>query len=279
MPSQLRLSVLRALASLVLTALLVVWLTDLALADASLGALTIGALLRGTEPFRDLSFVDALATALARSSALLLTALAAAAVLGLVAGAGYALSGNRAVRGVAWAIGTVGVSLPSFFWAMLLQLAVVLFFLRTETRLFPTSGFGIDEHIVLPAIALGLRPAAYVFRTTATALEEVRHGDYVRTARAKGLIGSLIARRHILPNAAPGILTGLALASRVSLSSLAIVEYVFTWNGAGFGFIHAIANGRTEFATAIAVSFAFVFALVSLASTASGQTLVKRASA
>lgn len=92
----------------------------------------------------------------------------------------------------------------------------------------------------------------------------MRHGDYVRSARAKGLAESLIARRHVLPNALPAIVSGVGLGARTALSSLAIVEYVFSWNGAGYAFIHSLANGRVAFATLIALVFALLFALLAL---------------
>lgn len=264
MPSGLRLAALRAFAAFLLTSLLVVWLADLALSGASLGGLTIGVLLRGTDPFRGLTLLEALAITLGRSGALLLVALAAAAIVGVLTGIAYSLASWRPVRAAAWGIGTAGVSLPSFFWAMLLQLLVVIVFVRTQTRILPTAGFGLDEHLILPALALAARPAAYVFRTTATALDQVRHDDYVRTAFAKGLPGSVVAGRHIFPNAAPAIVSGIGLGARTALSSLAIVEYVFSWNGAGYAFIHSLANGRTAFATLIAVAFALVFAALAL---------------
>lgn len=279
MPRGLGLTTLRAFTAFLLTSLLVVWLADAALSGASLGGLTIGVLLRGTDPFRGQTVAEALATSLGRSAALLVVALAAAALIGVLAGAAYSFASSRAVRGIAWAIGTAGVSLPSFFWAMLLQLAVVLIYLETETRVLPTAGFGIDDHLILPALALGARPAAYLFRTTATALDDVRHGDYVRTARAKGLLEGLIARRHVLPNALPSIVSGVGLGARTALSSLAIVEYVFSWNGAGYAFIHALANGRTAFATLIALVFALVFAALAVGIEALARGLVPKARA
>src|SRR5688572_10407936 len=165
MSPELRLASLRALAAFLLTSLLVVWLADLALSGANLGELTIGVLLRGTDPFREQTVLEAVAISVARSGALLAVALLAAAIVGIGAGAAYSLSSSRALRAAAWAVGTAGVSLPSFFWAMLLQLVVVLVFVRTQTRILPTAGFGIDEHLILPALALGARPAAYLFRT------------------------------------------------------------------------------------------------------------------
>jgi len=261
----LRAPLLQGLLAAGVTAVFVAWFTRAVLVEADLSTLTLNVLLRGSDPFLGKPLEEAVPLALSRSLVLVAAALAAATIAGLAAGAAYALSPSRLVRSLAWSVGTVGVSLPSFFWAMLLQLIVVLWFIRTRTSLLPTSGYGLDAHLILPAIAVAMRPAAYLFRTTATALEEVRHGDYVRSARAKGLLESVIARRHIFPNAAPAIFGGLGLAARSALSSLPIVEYVFAWHGGGFGFIHAVANGRTDFAVALAVGFALLFALVGVA--------------
>src|SRR3990170_4233846 len=103
MPGGLRLASLRAFAAFLLTSLLVVWLADVALSGATLGGLTIGVLLRGTDPFRGQTVLEALIVSLGRSGALLAAALAAAAVIGVFAGAAYSLSSSRALRVVAWA--------------------------------------------------------------------------------------------------------------------------------------------------------------------------------
>lgn len=259
----LRSPVLRGLLSLFLTAVLVVWITDAALSSVKLGDLTLGLLLAGRAPFRDLSLGAAVWTAVSRSAILVGAALALAVAIGATAGVTYAFSRWRVLRAAAWALGTVGTSLPSFFWAMLLQLVVVLVYLRTQKLIAPVSGgFGLDSHLFLPAIALGLRPAAYIFRTTATALDEARHAPHVTTAFAKGLGPMPIAMHHVVRNAAPALLAGLALGAKTSLSSLAIVEYIFTWNGAGYGFILAVANGNVAFASAIALVFAVALALL-----------------
>ncbi len=249
--------------SLLATALLVVWITDFAIHAAPLGDLTLGILLGGRTPFSGLSLPDAVWTAVSRSGILVGAALVAAVVLGVGAGAAFAFSRSRFIRGAAWAVGTVGASLPSFFWAMLLQLVVVLVYLRTQHLLAPVSGgFGVDQHLILPAIALAMRPAAYIFRTTATALDEARHAPHVVTALAKGLGPNLIARRHVTRNAAPAVLAGIGLGAKTALSSLAIVEFVFTWNGAGYAFILSVATGNVAFASAIALVFALALAVV-----------------
>lgn len=264
----------RGIISLFLTALLVVWITDAALSSVKLGDLALGLLLAGRAPFRDLSLTEAVWTAVSRSAILVGAALALAVIIGLTSGVAYAFSGWRVVRALAWALGTVGTSLPSFFWAMLLQLVVVLVYLRTQKLIAPVSGgFGLDSHLLLPAIALGLRPAAYIFRTTGTALDEARHAPHVTTALAKGLGPTPIARRHVARNAAPALLAGIALGAKTSLSSLAIVEYVFTWNGAGYGFILAVANGNIAFASAIALVFAVALALFGSGVSLAGRAL------
>jgi len=203
---------------LVATALLVVWITDFAINAAPLDDLTLRLLLAGRSPFQGLSLPEALWTAVSRSAILLGAALLAAIAIGVLSGAAFAFSRWRVVRAFAWAVGTVGASLPSFFWAMLLQLIVVLVYLRTQRLLAPVSGgFGVDQHLILPAIALAMRPAAYIFRTTATAFDEARHAPYVITAWAKGLGPALVARRHVARNAAPAVLAGMALGAKTAL--------------------------------------------------------------
>jgi peptide/nickel transport system permease protein len=261
-------------ASLLLTALLLVWLTDAAIHAAPLSDLTLGLLLVGREPFRGLSLGEAVLTAVSRSAILLGAALLTAIVIGVLSGLAYAFTDRRSIRAAAWTVGTVGASLPSFFWALLLQLVVIFVYLRTQKLIAPVSGgFGLDAHIVLPAVALAMRPAAYVFRTTATALDEARHAPHVITALAKGLGPVLVASRHVTRNAAPSILAGLALGAKTALSSLAIVEYMFTWNGAGYGFVLALAKGDVPFATLIALVFAVAMALLGVVIAAASRAI------
>ncbi|HKY50699.1 MAG TPA: ABC transporter permease subunit [Candidatus Limnocylindria bacterium] len=251
-------------ASLIATALLVVWVTDAAIRAAPVDDLTLGLLLRGRAPFRDLTLLEALWTACSRSAILLGAALLAAIAIGVVSAVAFAFARSPLVRGPAWAIGTIGASLPSFFWAMLLQLVVIVVYLQTQRLIAPVGGgFAVDERLILPAVALAMRPAAYIFRTTATALEEARHAPHVVTAWAKGLSPWLVVARHVARNAAPAILAGIALGAKIALSSLAIVEFVFTWNGAGYGFILSVATGNVAFASAIALVFAVSLAVLS----------------
>jgi ABC-type dipeptide/oligopeptide/nickel transport system permease component len=178
---------------------------------------------------------------------------------------------SRPIRVLTWVVGTIGVSLPSFFWAMLLQLFVVAWFLMTRHALLPTFGYGFDEHAILPTFALAARPMAYVFRTTATALDDAARSEYVVTARAKGVRERAVLLRHILPNARTTYLAGVAYGARGVLSSLAIVEYLFSWTGAGLGFVSAVAIGNVPLAAGLAAALAGLFAALDLAVGLSGR--------
>jgi peptide/nickel transport system permease protein len=205
------------------------------------------------------------AAAVGSSAILILASIAGAVAFGVPAGIAYGWSGSRALKALVWSASTLAASLPAFFWAVAIELAMILLWVRFEIRFLPTAGFGIDDHLVLPALALGIRPAAYIFRLTATAVEEIRHSDYVRTAIAKGLGERQLLRRHVLPNAAPNIIAATVLGTRGALSSLVLIEYVFIWGGAGLTFVQALGTGRLELAIALALSFAIGSALLALA--------------
>jgi peptide/nickel transport system permease protein len=220
-------------------------------------------LMNTTQLFRQES--NPFAAALASSAILMLTAMVGAVAIGVPAGIAYGWSGSRPLRTLAWSLSTLAASLPAFFWAVVIELGMILLWVQMGIRFLPIAGFGIDEHLVLPSLALGIRPAAYIFRLSATAVEEIRHADYVRTAIAKGLGARQILPRHVLPNAAPNIIAATVLAARGALSSLVLIEYVFIWGGAGLTFVQALGNGRMELAVALALSFAVGSALLGLA--------------
>lgn len=236
---------------LLVASLLVVFLTDPARLDTS--ELLRNSLLMNTRPiFRVVTPLDAIAN----SAILLATALAGAIAVGVPFGIAYAWSNNRPLKALAWLASTFAASLPAFFWAIALELLMVVIYFRFGLRLLPIAGFGIDEHLILPALALALRPAAYIFRLTARAVEQIRHTDYVRTAIAKGLRDRTLLVRHVLPNAAPNIIAAALLGARGALSSLVIVEFVYIWDGAGLAFVQALGGRQFAIASAIALAFA-----------------------
>lgn len=257
---------LEAVLPLILAGLLVALLTDTMVNRIDPGELRLNTLLMGTRPFRAQTDVESFLTAVGSSLVLLVAAMGAAIAVGVPGGILYASSRNRALRAATWGVVTLAASLPAFFWAIAAELVLVVIFLRTGARPLPQAGFGLDEHLILPAFALGVRPAAYIFRLTAGAVGEVRHQDFVRTAAAKGLSERHLLERHVLPNAAPTIVAAAVLGARSSLSSLPVVEFVYVWGGAGLTFIQAIGARQAVLAAGLALSFAVASALLSVGS-------------
>lgn len=162
-------------------------------------------------------------------------------------------------------IATIGVSMPIFWLALVLTYVFGL-----ELGWFPMSGrLGIEFyyepvtgfvfldslitrdwsmfydgliHIVLPAIALGTIPMAFLARITRASMLEVVKQDYVRTAKSKGLKMWMVYCKHALKNAFIPILTVLGLQFGVLLGGAIITETIFAWPGIGSWLLEAVSS-------------------------------------
>ncbi|MEX2501931.1 MAG: ABC transporter permease, partial [Trueperaceae bacterium] len=130
----------------------------------------------------------------------------------------------------------VGVSVPDFWMGILL----ILLFAETWGVL-PSSGYApVSEGIgawlryaILPALTAGLISGSIMTRFVRSALLEVLNQDYVRTARAKGVAPRKVLTKHVMRNAAISIVTIVGLQMATLLSSVVVVEIIFTWPGLG----------------------------------------------
>lgn len=130
----------------------------------------------------------------------------------------------------------VGISVPSFLIA-----SVFVSFFGVSLNWFPvagyqsfsTVGFGVWRYLFLPGMTLTLMQTALLARMTRSAVLEVLHQDFVRTARAKGLSGLLLVMKHVLRNAAVPIVTVFGLSFAALLGGTWIVESVFAIPGTG----------------------------------------------
>jgi peptide/nickel transport system permease protein len=125
-------------------------------------------------------------------------------------------------------VALAGQSMPTFWFGILL----ILFF-SLYIPLLPTSGYGLDEHIILPTIALGLFVAASIMRVTRSAMLDALEADYVRTARSKGVPEWRVVMVHAFKNGAIPILTITALQAATILRGAVVTETVFAWPGIG----------------------------------------------
>jgi ABC-type dipeptide/oligopeptide/nickel transport system permease component len=201
-----------------------------------------------------------------RSVVLLVGASIIALTLGVFIGTVAGAVRRRALAsGAVLAATGLTASIPSFFVAYFLQIAVIVYGANqvTGTRFLPVYGFGYDEHVVLPLLAVAIPAVAVTAQLTAARVSDVLDAEFITTANAKGLLQSWIMRVHVLPHALPVALEGLGSGLRISVASLPIVEYIFQWHGIGYVALQSIANRDPAALTASALVLVTLFALLS----------------
>jgi peptide/nickel transport system permease protein len=208
------------------------------------------------------SMWDVLADAYPKSMVLVGLAVSVATALGMVVGIAAAATTSRRLRGALLSVTVVAISTPSFLLAVLLILLSATMVSKYGIRLWPSFGFGWDDHLILPVIVLAARPFAQIANITYVALDETLGSDYVRTARSKGLRESLILFRHALGNAAVPILGAIAAALSIGLSTLPVVEVFFSWPGLGFSLLQAIRRFDAATAGTLLGALAVTIAIV-----------------
>jgi peptide/nickel transport system permease protein len=128
-----------------------------------------------------------------------------------------------------------GLSLPNFWLGPMLM---IIFSIQLGWT--PVSGRGGLNHLLLPALTLGLGMAAILTRILRASLLQVIHEDYVQTARAKGLSERRVWLKHTLRNALLSVITILSLQFGALLAGSLITETIFSWPGIGRLTIQAI---------------------------------------
>ena len=140
-------------------------------------------------------------------------------------------------------IAIVGVSVPSFVMAAMLQYFLGLkLFMATGVRIFAVSGWGAFNQQLLPVFALGLGTLASISRLTRTSMLDVLGQDYIKTAKAKGLGQSAIIIKHALRNAIMPVVTILGPTIAGLLTGGFVVESVFSIPGLGRYFVQSVQN-------------------------------------
>ena len=199
-----------------------------------------------------------------KSMGLLLIALVVAALVGIPVGVFAAVHRRSPLSLGTMTLTLLGVSVPSFFAAALLQIGEIYWYRTFNFQLVPVGGFGWDAHLVIPALVLAARPLAHLARIAYMAFSEILDQDYIRTANAKGLYDSMVMRGHAYPNASVPMLTALSVSLRFSLGSLPVVEYFLGWPGIGAALLDAIRNRQEAAVAGMALVIGLTFMLVNL---------------
>lgn len=150
-------------------------------------------------------------------------------------------------------------SIPVFWVGLLLVLVFSI-----TLKILPTGGVGGPLYIVLPAIALGTHLLALVTRLLRSSLGEALDSDYVRTAKAKGLLSKMVVGKHALRNSLLPVVTVIGLEVGALLGGSVVTETVFAWPGVGQLLIQSIYNRDFPLVQAIIIILAGIFVLVNL---------------
>lgn len=186
--------------------------------------------------------------------------------IGIGLGVLAALRQNSRIDYATMGFATFAASFPNFvIGALMVVFFSVLMYKWTGGDFFlPAGGWGVDDHLVMPAVTLALLPIAYTARLTRASTLEVIRQDYVRTAWAKGLPERLVVVRHILKNALIPVVTTLGPTFAFLVTGSVIVETVFSIPGIGRAFVQAVNSRDYPMILGTTVLFSLVIAVANL---------------
>jgi peptide/nickel transport system permease protein len=216
---------------------------------------------------------------------LALASMLIAIILGIPLGVWAGAKPNSWADNLGSVFGFFGISMPSFWFGIMLILVISGYF-----NWLPSSGrstYGLAEgaqadfyiihalaagnmtaawdglkHVIMPAIALGTGMMGLLLRVTRSSVLEIMDEDYVRTARAKGVTERTVLWHHVLRNALVPIITVVGLELGTLLSGSIIVETVFAWPGSGSLLIAAIQSRDYPLITGTVLTYTVAFVII-----------------
>ena len=243
----------------------------------------------GTSIFSQIPIADDLKRRFPATLELSITAMLFAVMIGVPLGVLAAVRRNTGVDNATMALALVGVSMPVFWLGMILK-----YIFSIQTKIFPPSARISDLltftfvpitnmlvldgilrlnpavvwdallHLVMPAVALGTIPMAIIARMTRASMVEVLSQDYVRTARAKGLVQRTVIWKHALRNAMLPVITVIGLSFGTLLSGAVLTETIFAWSGIGSWIYEGIFQRDYPVVQSGVLLVSLVFVLVNL---------------
>jgi peptide/nickel transport system permease protein len=158
-----------------------------------------------------------------------------------------------------------GLATPSFWLGIVFILTLLIVFRWLPPMVY--TPFWVDpweniKQLIWPALAVGYRYSAVATRMTRSAMLEVLREDYIRTARAKGLLRKVILSRHALKNALLPVVTVIAIEFAFLIGGLVVTEQVFNLNGIGLLFVQAVAHRDYTLIQALVMLVAGCFIVV-----------------
>lgn len=165
-------------------------------------------------------------------------AIAAAVLIGVPFGSIAAFRRGKFADNIITFFSTCGIAVPSFVIC-----TILLYVLGQKLKILPTYGLSSWKNYIMPIMALAMYPASYISRLMRSSMLDVMGQDYMRTARAKGLLQFKSIFKHALRNAILPVVTYLGPLMAYTMTGSFIVEKIFTIPGLGSEFIGSI-TGR-----------------------------------
>lgn len=156
-------------------------------------------------------------------------------IVGVFLGMMAALYHRKFIDSAAMVLAVLGIAVPSFVVASLLQ-----YVFAYKLHLFPVSGFKGPMYYFLPVAALSAQPIAFIARLTRSSMLEVLNADYIKTAKAKGLSWATILSRHVLRNGILPVVTYMGPMTANIVTGSVVIEQIFGVGGIGKQFVEAI---------------------------------------
>ena len=196
-----------------------------------------------------------------------------AVLIALPLGTISALKQNTWIDHIVRTVAIAGIATPSF-WLGIMSLVLVLDvtnWLGGKPWMPPIDYTPLWEDpirnlsmVALPALTVGYRYSAVTMRMTRSAMLEVLREDYIRTARAKGLMEQVIVNRHALKNALLPVVTLIGIEFAFLIGGLVVTEQVFNLNGIGRLFVQAVQNQDYTLTQALVMLVVTIFILTNL---------------
>ena len=218
--------------------------------------------------------VDEIAARLPISLEVALLATVFAIAIAIPLGTISALKQNTWIDHVVRTVAVAGIATPSFW----LGIVVILVILDLTSWISGRPWMPPIEYVplwqdpirnlsmaILPALTVGYRYSAVTMRLTRSAMLEVMREDYIRTARAKGLLDHVIINRHALKNALLPVVTLIGIEFAFLIGGLVVTEQVFNLNGIGRLLVLAVQNQDYTLTQALVMLVVTVFVLTNLA--------------
>jgi peptide/nickel transport system permease protein len=193
-----------------------------------------------------------------------------AVIIAIPLGAISALKQNTWVDYVVRTFSIAGIAMPSFWLGILIILGLLIYsqawfgeaWMPPIEYVSPFEDLGQNLlQLIWPAVATGYRYSAVATRMTRSALLEVLREDYIRTARAKGLMEKLVINRHALKNAMLPVVTIIGIEFAFLMGGLVVTEQVFNLNGLGKLFVESVLNADYTMTQALVMLVVAIFVL------------------